>query len=143
MHEILDIPDPNIVGIELSGTLTEDDYNAIVPHLEHTMEAHTTSRAFFALDDVDGWEPDEVWSDWAFDIRHVRTLDKVAIVSDDPWDEWMKKVEVLFPSSTIHTFDADARDDAWDWLRGDMDVPGIGPGSVPDPKAGAQDDTDE
>jgi hypothetical protein len=140
MHEILDVPDTNIVGIELSGTLTEDDYDAIVPHLEHTMEAHTTSRAFFFLDDVEGWEPEEQWADWAFDIRHVRTVDKVTVVGDDLWEPWMDKIELLFPSSQIRTFDADAREDAWDWLRGDMDVPGIGPGSVPDPTAGAQEE---
>lgn len=143
MHEILDIPDSNIVGIELSGTLTEDDYEAIVPHLEHTMEAHTTSRAFFFLDDVEGWEPEEKWEDLAFDIRHVRTVDKVTVVGDDLWEPWTDKVELLFPSSQIRTFEADAREDAWDWLRGDMDVPGIGPGSVPDPEAGAQEEDDE
>lgn len=143
MHEILDSPDSNIVGIELSDTLTEDDYDAIVPHLTDTMEGHTTTRAFFALDGVEGWEPEDLWEDWAFDIRHVQTLDKVAIVADEPWAPWMDKMELLFPTSTIRTFDADERDDAWSWLRGEMDVPGIGPGSVPDPKAGAQDEDDE
>ncbi|MFO8100297.1 MAG: STAS/SEC14 domain-containing protein [Salinibacter sp.] len=143
MHEILDNPDPNIVGIELSGTLTEDDHDAIASILKHTMEAHTTTRALFALEDVDGWEPEALWEDLAFDIRHVRTLDKVAIAGDDVWSPWRDKVEALFPPSQIRTFDADERDEAWDWIRGDMNVPGIGPGSVPEPEADAQHDTDE
>ncbi|MFP4228359.1 MAG: STAS/SEC14 domain-containing protein [Salinivenus sp.] len=143
MHEILDTPDANIVGFALSGTLTEDDHDAIASTLKHTMEAHTTTRAFFALDDVDGWEPEALWEDLAFDIRHVRTLDKVAIAGDDVWEPWREKLGVLFPTSQIRTFDADEQDEAWDWIRGGMGVPGIGPGSVPDPEAGPQPEADE
>lgn len=142
MHEILDLPDTNIVGFEFSDTLTEDDHDALVDRLRDTMEAHTTTRAFFVMDDVDDWEPDEVWEDLAFDLRHLRTLDKVAVVGDDLWDTWTEKVHVLFPESQIETFEADDREEALDWVRGDMEVPGIGPGSVPDPTAGAQDETD-
>jgi len=139
MHELLDLPDTNIAAIELSGTLTEDDHEEIRGHLENVLEDHITTRAVFVLDDVEGWEPDELWEDWAFDIRHVHDLDKVAIVSDDPWDRWVEKVELLFPAAHIRTFADDAQDEALEWIRGDMDVPGVGPGSMADPVA----DTDD
>jgi hypothetical protein len=137
MHELLDVPDPNIVGIKLSGTLTEDDHDALVGALEHTMESHTTTRALFELEDVDGWEPEDLWEDLSFDIRHVQTLDK-AVVVGDLWDPWMDKMELIFPASRIET--SGDREEALSWLRGEMEVPGIGPGSVPDPDADAQDE---
>lgn len=139
MHEILDIPDSNIIGIELSDTLTEDDYEALVPYLENELEQHTTARLLFELEDVNDWEPDERWENLAFDIRHVRILDKVAILGDDPWETWVEKTEFLFPTAQLQTFATEDREDALEWLRGEMEVPGIGPGSVSDPKAGAQD----
>lgn len=140
MHEILDMPDSNLIGIELSDTLTEDDYEALVPYLENELERHTTTRLLFELDGVDAWEPEDQWESLAFDIRHVRDLDRVAIVGDDLWETWVDKTEFLFPTGQVRTFASDEREDALKWLRGGMDVPGIGPGSVSDPEAGAQDE---
>lgn len=139
MYESLDLPDTNILGFHLSDTLTEDDHDALASELRNTLEEHTTARVVFEIDDVDGWEPEEKWDDLALDIRHVQDLDKVAVIGDDVWEPLMDKIELLFPTSQIQTYDADDREEALEWIRGDMDVPGIGPGSVPDPTAGAQD----
>lgn len=143
MHELLDLPDANIVGFQLSGTLTEADYDLFVSYLQRELEAHTTTRLFLDIDSIDGWEPEEKWEAFALDIRYVQDLDKVAVVSDDVWEPLMDKIELLFPMSQIQTYDDEDREEALSWIRGDMDVPGIGPGSVPDPAAGAQDEEDE
>jgi hypothetical protein len=140
MIEILDFPDSNIVGFHLSDTLTEDDYEALVSKLRDELKAHTTTRALFEIEDVDGWEPEEKWEDLTFDIRHVQDLDKVAVIGDDPWEPIVDKVELLFPASLIQAYEDADREEGLSWLRGEMDVPGIGPGSVPDPEAGAQDE---
>ena len=71
---------------------------------------------------------------------HLQDLDKVAVIGDEPWEPLLDKIELLFPMSQIQTYEPGDREDAMDWLRDEMDVPGIGPGSVPDPKAGAQDE---
>ena len=139
MHELLDFPDPNLFGVELSGTLTKEDHDVLASELRNHLEQHTTTRALFVMDDVNDWEPDERWKDLAFDIRHLRDLDKVAIVGDDLWETWLEKVELLFPMSTIQTYAAEDREEAVEWLRGDMEVPGLGPGSKSDPDATAQD----
>jgi hypothetical protein len=68
----------------------------------------------------------------------VRDLDKVAVVGDDLWETWLEKVELLFPMSMIQTYAAEDREEALAWIRGDMEVPGLGPGSVPDPEADPQ-----
>lgn len=138
MHEILDLPDSNLVGVTLSDTLTEDDYEALVPYLENEFERHTTTRLLFEMDDVDDWAPQEQWENLAFDIRHVRDLDRVALVGDDPWETWVEKLEFLFPTAELRTFED--QDEALKWLRGEMDVPGVGPGSVSDSTAEAQDE---
>ncbi|PSQ93945.1 MAG: STAS/SEC14 domain-containing protein, partial [Bacteroidetes bacterium SW_7_64_58] len=105
--------------------------------LKNHLEQHTTTRALFVMNDVDDWEPAERWEDLAFDIRHLRDLDKVAIVGDDLWETWLEKVELLFPMSMVQTYAAEDREEALQWLRGDMEVPGLGPGSVSDPEATA------
>jgi len=143
MHELLDLPDTNIVGFHLSDTLTEEDHALFVSTLRNELEEHTTTRVFLEIDDVDDWEPEQKWEELALDIRYVQNLDKVAVVGDDVWEPLMDKIELLFPMSQIQAYDDEDREEALDWIRGDMDVPGIGPGSVPDPEAGAQDVEDE
>lgn len=143
MHETLDLPDTNIFGVEFSDTLTEDDYDAFVSTMQEALEQHTTTRTLLVMNDVDDWDPEERWEDLAFDIRHLSDLDKVAIVGDDLWDTWLDRVEVLFPMSEIRTYAGEDREEALEWVRGDMEVPGLGPGSVSDPEAGAQDQDEE
>jgi hypothetical protein len=143
MHELLDLPDTNIVGFRLGDTLTEEDYDDFVSELRHELEAHTTTRLVLEIDGVDGWEPEDQWEALALDVRHVQDLDKVAVIGDDVWEPLLDKIELLFPMSQIQTYEDADREEALGWIRGDMDVPGIGPGSVPDPQAGAQDEDDE
>ena len=135
MHERLDFPDPNLFGIEFHDSLTKDDHDVLASALKSHLEAHTTTRVLFVMNDVDDWAPEEHWEDLAFDIRLVRDLDKVAVVGDDLWETWLEKVELLFPMSMIQTYAADDHEEALEWIRGGMDVPGLGPGSVSDPEA--------
>lgn len=140
MYQTLDLPDTNIHGIEFSDALTNDDYDAFVSTLKQSLEQQTTTRLLFVMDEVDEWEPEEKWEDLAFDVRYVNDLDKVAIVGSDLWDRWLEKVEFLFPASQIQTYDEDDYEEAVEWVRGGMEVPGLGPGSTSDPEAGAQED---
>jgi hypothetical protein len=143
MHELLDLPDTNIVGFHLSDTLDENDYDGLVSGLRGQLEANTTTRLVLEIDDVDGWAPEDEWENLTLDVRYVQDLDKVAVIGDDVWEPLMDQIEVLFPMSQIQAYDSDDREEALEWIRGDMDVPGIGPGSVPDPTAGAQDEDEE
>jgi len=139
MIEILDFPDTNIVGLHLSDTLTEDDCETFASHLRDQLEAHMTLRVLFEIEEVEGWESEEQWEDVAFDMRQVEDVDKVAIVGDDPWEPLVDKIKLLFPSSLIQTYEDADREEGLEWLRGEMEVPGIGPGSTSDPRAGAPD----
>ena len=140
MHEIIDLPDANLAGVTLSDTLTEEDYEAFTSLLEDHFESNITTRVLIVMDDVDDWSPDERWEDLAFDVRHLSDVDKVAIVGDDLWERWLDKTEVLFPMSTIQTYEAADEEEALSWIRGDMDVPGVGPGSSSDPEASFADE---
>jgi len=139
MHERLDFPDPNLFGVEFHDSLTNDDHDLLASALKGHLEEHTTTRVFVVMNDVDDWAPEEDWEDLAFDIRLVRDLDKVAVVGDDLWETWLEKVNLLFPMSMIQTYAAEDRETALEWIRGDMEVPGLGPGSMPDPEVNAED----
>jgi hypothetical protein len=139
MHTRLEFPDTNLFAVAFTGSLTEDDYEVLDSALRSHLAQHTTSRALFVMKDVDAWTPSDKWEPLSFDIRHLRDLDKVAIVGDNLWAPWLDKVEILFPMSDLRTYAANDKEEAVEWLRGNMDVPGVGPGSMADPEAEAQD----
>mgnify|MGYP000149547117 FL=1 len=141
MHTLLEFPDTNLFAVEFTDSLTEDDYQILDSTLRNHLVQHTTSRALFVMKDVDAWTPSDHWETLSFDIRHLRDLDKVALVGDDLWEPWLNKAEILFPLSDLRTYAANEKEEAVKWLRGNMDVPGVGPGSVADPEADAQDHT--
>lgn len=116
MHELLDTPDLNIVNVRLGGTLTQEDYDVVAPHVKDKAERHTTTRFCFVLDGIDGWDDDSEWTDWALDVRHTQGVDKIAVVADAPWEPWMQRLDLIFRAAEIETFDAE--DDAMAWLRG-------------------------
>lgn len=129
MHEIIDVPGEDVAAVHLNGTLDEDDFNAVFPFLKDQVERHNTARLLFELDGVDGWEPEEVWDTFAFDLRHAHDADRIAVVSDDPWETWLNRLALIFPDATVKVYDADARDEALAWLNGeDLEV------DVPSPK---------
>jgi len=45
---------------------------------------------------------------------------------------------VIVVLSPVDPYDDADREEGLEWLRGEMEVPGIGPGSTSDPQAGAQ-----
>lgn len=129
MHDIIDVPGENVAAVSLSGTLTEEDFHAVYPFIKDQIERHNTARFLFELDDVDGWEPEDVWDDFVFDVRHAHDADRIAVVSDDPWKPWMQRLGLAFPSAHVEVYEGGHRDDALEWLNGeDLEV------DVPSPK---------
>ncbi|NBC85153.1 MAG: STAS/SEC14 domain-containing protein [Bacteroidetes bacterium] len=134
MHEIIDVPGENVAGVILGDTLTEDDFNTVYPHVKDQVERHNTVRLLFELDGVDGWEPEEVWEDFMFDVRHARDVDRIAVLTDDePWEPLMSRFDLAFPSAHLEVYATGDRDDAVAWLNGeDLEV------DVPSPKGQEQ-----
>lgn len=120
MHEILETSSLNVASIRLAGTLTEEDYDTLVPYFKDKVERHTTTRFCFQLDNLTDWDED-VWASWSLDVRHTRDVDRVAVISDDPWETWLERLDLVFPAAIVKTFDADASDDAWAWVEGETE----------------------
>ncbi|PEN13541.1 STAS/SEC14 domain-containing protein [Longibacter salinarum] len=134
MHEIIDVPGENVAAVSLSDTLTEDDFDAVYPFIKDQVERHNTVRLLFEMDGVDGWEPEEVWDDFVFDVRHAHDVDRVAVLTDDePFEAWMKRLDLAFPSAHVEVYETSERDSAIAWLNGeDLEV------DVPSPKGQKQ-----
>jgi hypothetical protein len=95
----------NVLGVEASGTVTDDDYeNVLVPAVREKREQQGRIRFLYVLgEDFDGWTMGAMWEDAKLGLKDPKAWEKIAIVSDKDWLRhtvnafgWMIPGEVRF-----------------------------------------------
>jgi hypothetical protein len=117
MIEKLTQSEGNILGYRLSGKLHDEDYDRWVPELEAAMAAHGKIRLLAEFHDFHGWDAKALWDDIKFDAKHASDFERIAMIGEKKWEEWMAKVCKPFTSAKIKYFDASERDAAWAWVQ--------------------------
>ncbi|HEU0276070.1 MAG TPA: STAS/SEC14 domain-containing protein [Candidatus Udaeobacter sp.] len=118
MHKIAK-EEPNLVRVEVSGKLTQDDYDKLIPGWKSAIARYGKMRLLFVMKDFHGWEPGAAWDDFRFDLKHGTQVDRVAMVGERKWQEWISKFGALFASTTVKYFDLADLAEAERWIRED------------------------
>ena len=115
MIQELHSPIEAAIGFQLSGKLHDEDYQVFVPKVDAALEAGTT-RLLAQFHDFEGWDLHALWDDTKFATTHCTKLDRIALVGEKKWEEWMAKVCKPFTMAKLQYFDASEIDAAWEWL---------------------------
>ncbi|MFW6027535.1 MAG: STAS/SEC14 domain-containing protein [bacterium] len=108
----------NFLVIRASGRLTGTDYDAALPELEHAMSlAPGRPNLLVVLEDFHGWEPEALWKDLRFDLKHYRDFGRIAVVGESAAGKWLTKISTLFMAAEIRYFSRERMDEAEQWLR--------------------------
>ena len=67
--------------------------------------------------DFHGWDMHALWDDTKFATTHCSKIEKIAMVGESKWEEWMAKVCKPFTMAKIEYFDVSQIDDAWKSLE--------------------------
>jgi hypothetical protein len=110
--------DGNILEVRVSGKLTHDDYQRLVPKFDHIAEHYGKTRVLFEMVDFHGWEAAALWDDVTFDLRHFSEIERLAMVGDKKWEKGMSVFCRPFTTAQIRYFDRTTIDEARAWLRG-------------------------
>ncbi len=116
MIEQLKTGNQKIVGFKLSGKLHDADYKLFVPALETAIAAAGKIRMFAQFDDFHGWDLHAAWDDMKFGAKHFSDFERIAMVGDKKWEEWMAKVCKPFSKASVKYFDVSEAGAAWVWL---------------------------
>ncbi len=117
MIEQLQTGSPKIIGFRFSGKLHDADYATLVPATEAAVLAEGKVRFFVQFDDFHGWDLPAAWDDIKFGARHYSDFERIAVVGERKWEEWMATLWKPFTKATVKYFDASEADAAWVWLR--------------------------
>lgn len=109
--------DSNIIYTTSSGKLDTEDYEKLLPLAEAKIARYGKVRWYFEMDHFNGWHLDTFWRDLRFDLRHAHDFEKVAMVGEKKWQEWMAKSLKALISAEIRYFNTSEKELAAQWIR--------------------------
>lgn len=118
MHRITQ-NEGNLITVRVSGTLTQEDYDQLIPAWEKEIAEHGSMRMLFLMEDFHGWKPGAAWDDFRFDTKHAKHIERVAMVGEKKWQEWFAKIGALFVKDDVRYFDLADLSAAERWVRTD------------------------
>jgi hypothetical protein len=117
MIEQLPRSSSRVLGFKISGKLHDEDYKRFVPLVDAAIAKQAKVRLLAHFQDFQGWDLHALWDDIKFSTTHCTKIDRIALVGDRKWEEWMAKVCKPFTMAKINYFDASQVDAAWKWLE--------------------------
>ena len=118
MYEILSRSQDDVLGVHVSGTLSEADYDRLVPFLETRVREQGPLRVLVLMEDWHGWDSlGALREDAKMDARLNEHARRIAMVGDEDWERWMSKLSKPFAEGQLRYFDAADLDAAWAWVR--------------------------
>lgn len=105
------------LDVRATGKLTHADYEHFVPEFERLLKIHGKLRVLFNMVDFHGWELPALWDDIKFDIKHFADIEKIALIGDAKWEDWMSAFCKPFTTARIQFFRPDEEASARQWLK--------------------------
>ena len=110
-------PAYRLAEIEVEGRVTNADFDEVAPRIQALIDSYGTIRLLEVIRGLDGFEPSMTWKGIKFDMRNLRHISHVAVVSDFGWIGPLSKAAGAFMSTRIRTFDLQDLDAARAWLK--------------------------
>jgi hypothetical protein len=119
MFEILPESTDNCIGFKVTGSVTGEDYEKLLPYLDKAIGAHGKINMLVMLDDFDGWgDLDAAKADFKLGTTQYRLIQKAAFISERKWLKWAVKVMDPFTRHTEERFFEPAQlEEAWEWVK--------------------------
>ncbi|MEZ5170629.1 MAG: STAS/SEC14 domain-containing protein [Acidimicrobiia bacterium] len=103
------------LGFKVSGDVSKEDYAVLTPAVEAAVADTGSVNLLCDLTDFH-WEKVSAWgSDLHFGHEYHDKIEKMAIVGNRKWQEYLTKIASPFYAKEAQYFDSD--DDAWAWLE--------------------------
>lgn len=117
MLKILPKSKDDFIAIQATGTLSGEDYDAVLPDIEKIIDKHGKVRVYIDLEFFEGWEPLAAWKDMAFGVMHWNDMSKLAIVGDAKWEEWSATMANYMMQGEVRHFHTTEQAEALKWVK--------------------------
>ncbi|MGR8935859.1 MAG: STAS/SEC14 domain-containing protein [Gammaproteobacteria bacterium] len=119
MIEIMPESEDKTLVIKATEKLTHRDYEDVfIPQLKQRIDRFGKIKVLFYLgEEFTGWELGAVWDDAVFGIKHRHDFEKIAVVCDQQWVQWVTKIGAYFLDGQVATYTSTEFQDALTWIK--------------------------
>lgn len=113
MIELIEHSHDDVLAVTMTGKLHDEDYKHFVPLVEQAIEEHGKVKLLAQFHDFHGWDLKAVWEDIKFSTKHCNDIERIAMVGESKWQEWMAKVCKPFTMAKVEYFESAEAAFAW------------------------------
>ena len=119
MVEVVTGTQGDVVGVKISGTLTDKEYKEVlIPKTEAAIKVGGKARFLCLMgEDFKGWEFAAGWDDLTFWLKHLNDFTKLAVVGDSKWVEVSMKISAHMMGGEVKVFPTVDLQKAWEWVK--------------------------
>ena len=110
-------PDTAVIEFTVSEHISKEDYETVIEPMQDFIDTHGTVRMIEIVESFPSFDPAILLPGIRFDIRNIRHISHVAVVSDIGWFSPVVRAAGALISSQMRTFPMEALDEARDWVR--------------------------
>jgi hypothetical protein len=119
MIELLPQSSETCIGFKVSGKLTAEDYDALLPKLDEAITAQGKINLLMVMANFEGYASlSAAKADLKFGTHQYHQVEKAAFVGEKKWQKWMVEAMDPFTRRTDERFfDLEQLDEAWQWIQ--------------------------
>ena len=111
--------DGKLLVVSLSGKLHKEDYVHFLPAFEEAVKKFGKLRILMEMHDFHGWDIGALWQDIKFDVKHFKDIDRLAMIGEKKWEQWMATFCKPFTTATVKYFPQGQSVEARAWIAGE------------------------
>lgn len=109
-----------VIGVEVSGSISAAEEAQWIKHFDELIAEHETINILVVLDGKINMGLDVAYNDLKWTFKHLKNMDKLAIVSESKVLEWLIALDSPFGKlvgiSEKH-FELNELESAWRWVK--------------------------
>lgn len=106
----------NFLAFKLSGKLHDEDYKQFMPLIQAAADKGKL-HLLVEMENFEGWDLPALWDDMQLDAHYGKQIERLAVIGDKKWEQWMTKICRPFTSARVEYFDAQGAQGAWAWVQ--------------------------
>lgn len=114
---VIERKDGRVLELAVNGKFVDSDFQSLEPAFQRLVKQHGKIRVLLQMQDFHGWEGVALWDEVKFDLKHFGEIERLAMVGDKKWEQFLSAFSRPFTSADIRYFDSVELDQARAWLE--------------------------
>jgi len=106
-----------VMEVDLHGKLGREDYYRFIPETEKLIQEHGKVRILVKMHYFEGWKAGALWEDIKWNAKHFNQIERLAIVGEKTWHQWMTGFCKPFTTTEVRYFTLEQLEDARAWVN--------------------------